>query len=215
VDEAFGAKEVAMDPMAESHRFVGVDEAGRGCLAGPIFAAAVILDPQAPIEGLADSKLLRPSAREALAQEIKAKALAWGVAMASVREIDGRGIDWANRIAFTRAVRDLLRRSPGIDACELLVLIDGTRPARRLGLRQETIVDGDRIHEPIAAASILAKTARDRYAVDVMHARYPQYGFDRHKGYGTREHLAALRKWGPSPFHRMSFRPLRAAVGDD
>lgn len=193
----------------------GVDEAGRGCLAGPIFAAAVILDPEAPIEGLADSKVLTSSQREALALLIKERALAWGVAMATVREIDTRGIEWANRIAFTRAVRELLRRAPSVDPRALCVQIDGTRRAWRLGLKQVTIVDGDRTHAPIAAASILAKTSRDRYVIETMHARFPQYGFDRHKGYATAEHLAAIRAWGPSPFHRMSFRPLRQAAGED
>lgn len=194
---------------------VGVDEAGRGCLAGPIFAAAVVLDPHSPVDGLADSKVLSPTVRERLATEIKAKALAWGVAMATAREIDARGIEWANRIAFTRAVRACLRRAPGIDPGLVLVEIDGTREAWRLGMRQVTIIDGDETRPPIAAASILAKTERDRYVAGVMHARFPQYGFDRHKGYGTAEHRAAIAAWGPSPYHRMSFGPLRRAAGHE
>lgn len=193
----------------------GVDEAGRGCLAGPIYAAAVVLDPGLPIPGLADSKLLTADEREALEARIRRDALAWGVASASVREIDQRGIEWANRIAFTRAVRDLLRRAPHISPKSLLVQIDGNRTALRLGLPQEAIVDGDFLLPAVSAASILAKTARDRYVVEVMHARFPQYGFDRHKGYATPQHLRALSAWGPSPFHRMSFRvrALEATAG--
>jgi len=183
----------------------GVDEAGRGCLAGPIFAAAVILDPSQPIEGLADSKALSPERRFALEAEVKRRALAYGIASAGVKEIDRNGIDWSNRIAFTRAVRELLRRFPDVDPHSLLVLIDGTRPALRLGLAQVTVKGGDRSEPAISAASILAKTARDRYVVEVMHPRFPQYEFDRHKGYGTRSHIEAIRRWGPSPVHRMSF----------
>lgn len=184
----------------------GVDEAGRGCLAGPIFAAAVVLDPNSPIEGLADSKRLVESRRFALEGKIKRAALAYGIASASVYEIDRRGIEWSNRIAFTRAVRDLLRRFPNIDAQRLTVLIDGNRRAMRLGLRQRTVVGGDGLVPAIAAASILAKTARDRYVVEVMHRAFPQYAFDRHKGYATRAHLEQIAKWGPSPVHRVSFK---------
>lgn len=186
----------------------GVDEAGRGCLAGPIFAAAVVLDPRSPIAGLADSKQLTPKARQELEQEIKANAIGYGIASATVREIDARGIEWANRIVFTRAVNAMLKRFPHLKDLKLVVRIDGTRRAWRMGLPQETIVGGDRTDPAIAAASILAKTARDRYVVETMHPRYPQYGFDRHKGYATTHHFQALRAWGPSPFHRMSFRLL-------
>jgi len=184
----------------------GVDEAGRGCLAGPIFAAAVVLDPRTPIAGLADSKQLTPKARLELEREIRASAIGYGIALATVREIDARGIEWANRIVFTRAVRAMLKRFPHLKDVKLVVRIDGTRRAWRMGLPQETIVRGDRTDPAIAAASILAKTARDRYVVETMHPRYPQYGFDRHKGYATAHHFQALEAWGPSPFHRMSFR---------
>lgn len=187
----------------------GVDEAGRGCLAGPLFAAAVILDPRSRVLGIADSKQLTSKAREALEVEIRTKALAFGLGVVSAKEIDRRGIEWANRIAFTRAVRDLLKQSPHLSTDRLLVQIDGTRPALRLGVAQETIVGGDRLQPAISAASILAKTARDRYVIETMHARFPQYGFDRHKGYATPQHLKALSIWGPSPFHRMSFRYRR------
>ena len=184
----------------------GVDEAGRGCLAGPIFAAAVVLDPRSPVEGLADSKTLSESRRFQLEIEIKRSALAWGVASAGVKEINRRGIEWANRIAFTRAVRDLLRRFPQIRADHLVVFIDGNRRALRLGIAQRTIVHGDALEPAISAASILAKTARDRYVVEVMHREFPHYAFDRHKGYATRVHLDEIARWGPSPVHRTCFR---------
>lgn len=193
----------------------GVDEAGRGCLAGPLFAAAVILNPKFSIAGLSDSKLLTAKAREELEREITAKAVAFGLAVATAQEIDARGIEWANRIAFTRAVKDMLKRAPHVTAGDLLVRIDGNRRAWRMGLPQETVVGGDRTDPAIAAASILAKTARDRYVVETMHARYPQYGFDRHKGYATPSHIQALRTWGPSPFHRMSFRLFGPEVARD
>ena len=183
----------------------GVDEAGRGCLAGPLFAAAVVLDPARPVSYLDDSKRLTPARREALAREIREKARAYGLGVATVKEIDTRGLDWANRIAFTRAVRDMLRRAPTLSASEFVVCIDGARPALRLGLRQVTVPGGDRTVPEIAAASILAKTARDRWVLEHMHARYPHFGFDTHKGYATRRHATALAAWGPTPYHRMSF----------
>lgn len=189
----------------------GVDEAGRGCLAGPIFAAAVVLDPLRPIDGLADSKSLSPSRREELCETIRAQALAYGVAMATVKEIDARGIEWANRIAFTRAVRALLRSAPQIDPGALLLRIDGNRPALRLGLPQELVVGGDASVAEISAASILAKCSRDRYVVETLHPAYPHYGFDRHKGYATRAHREAILAWGPTPHHRRSFDLLGAA----
>lgn len=204
-----------MDRDGAGRWTVGVDEAGRGCLAGPIFAAAVLLDPERPIVELNDSKRLPPGTRERLSREIRERALAWGVAWATVREIDQRGIEWANRIAFSRAVRALLRRVPQVPPGRLVVYIDGTRRALRLGLPQVTVAGGDRTHAAIAAASILAKTARDRFVLETMHARYPQYGFDQHKGYATARHLEALRAWGPCPYHRMSFRPLAEASGGE
>mgnify|MGYP001248379321 CR=1 FL=1 len=192
----------------------GVDEAGRGCLAGPIFAAAVILDPRRPVEGLADSKSLSPVRREELFEEIRSKALAYGVAWATVKEIDARGIEWANRIAFSRAVRALLRSAPWIDRQALVLRIDGNRPALRLRIPQELIPGGDASVAEIAAASILAKCSRDRYVVRTLHAAYPEYGFDRHKGYATRAHREAIRTWGPTPHHRMSFCLAGRAAAD-
>lgn len=191
---------------SEAKWVCGIDEAGRGCLAGPLYAAAVILHPGQTIEDLADSKKLSPKKREFLAQVIREEAFAWGIASASAKEIDARGIEWANRIAFTRAVRDLLRRSEGrLHANDLLLCIDGNRPALRIRARQMTIPGGDRSVPQIAAASILAKTSRDRWVLEHLHARYPHFGFDAHKGYATPQHLGALRTWGATAHHRMSF----------
>ena len=178
----------------------GVDEAGRGPLAGPVVAAAVILDPGRPIDGLADSKKLSPTRREKLALEIRAKALAWHVAEASVEEIDQLNILQATLLAMKRAVAGLSLR-PGE------VLIDGNR-CPRLDLPVRAIVGGDATMAVISAASILAKTVRDAGMLD-LHVRFPQYGFDSHKGYGTAAHLAALRTHGPTSVHRRSFAPVR------
>lgn len=178
----------------------GVDEAGRGPLAGPVVAAAVILDPARPIAGLADSKKLSAARREKLAVEIRAKALAWCVAEASVAEIDTLNILQATLLAMQRAVAGLAVQ-PGE------ALIDGNR-CPKLAVPARAIVGGDATVAAISAASILAKTTRDAGLL-VLHAAYPQYGFDRHKGYGTAEHLAALREHGPTPHHRKSFAPVR------
>lgn len=184
----------------------GVDEAGRGCLAGPLFAAAVILDKDRAISFLADSKHLSPKRREEIALEIREKALAFGIGVASWKEIDVRGIEWANRIAFSRAVRDLLKRNDNrINPKEIFVCIDGNRTALRLGIRQVTLPGGDKTVPEISAASILAKTSRDRWVIEYLHRRYPHFGFDAHKGYATKQHIAALQAWGPTPYHRQSF----------
>ncbi|WP_126444527.1 ribonuclease HII [Sulfuricystis multivorans] len=178
----------------------GVDEAGRGPLAGPVVAAAVILDPTRPIDGLADSKKLTPAKRARLADAIRAKALAWHVAVASVEEIDTLNILQATLLAMQRAVAGLAIRPHE-------VLIDGNR-CPSLDIPARAIVGGDATVASISAASILAKTARDAIMLD-LHARHPQYGFDRHMGYGTAEHLAALRAHGPCRAHRKSFAPVR------
>jgi ribonuclease HII len=177
----------------------GVDEAGRGPLAGPVVAAAVILDDRKPIQGLADSKKLSAKRREALFDEIRAKALCCAVAQASVQEIDQLNILQATLMAMRRAVLGL-RLPPK------LVLVDGNR-LPMLEMRAEAIVRGDDKIPAISAASILAKVSRDRWCAD-YHLLFPQYGFDQHKGYGTAEHLAALRLHGPCPEHRRSFRPV-------
>jgi ribonuclease HII len=182
----------------------GVDEAGRGPLAGPVYAAAVILDPARRVNGLADSKLLTPARREVLAERIRQRALAWAVAFASVEEIDRLNILRASLLAMQRAVRSLAI-APGE------VWVDGNHCPADLGCPARAVVDGDALHKPISAASILAKTARDA-EMRALHARYPQYGFDRHKGYGTPEHLALLRRHGPCEIHRRSFMPLQGTL---
>ena len=181
----------------------GVDEAGRGPLAGPVLAAAVILDDCQPIAGLADSKKLSPARRERLYDEIRAKALCCCIAQASVEEIDRLNILQATLLAMQRAVAGL-RLRPG------LVLVDGNR-LPLLDMRAEAIVKGDAKVAAISAASILAKVTRDRGLV-LLDQRYPQYGFARHKGYGTAEHLQALRVHGPCPEHRSSFAPVAQAA---
>ncbi|HEY0202134.1 MAG TPA: ribonuclease HII [Burkholderiaceae bacterium] len=181
----------------------GVDEAGRGPLAGPVVAAAVILDELHPIKGLADSKVLTPARRERLYDEIRAKALCCAVAEASVEEIDRINILQATLLAMRRAVQGL-RLKP------TLVLVDGNRlPV--LDVRAEAIVKGDALVPAISAASILAKVHRDRWCVQ-FHQQYPQYGFDAHKGYGTAAHLQALQDFGACPQHRRSFAPVRQAL---
>ena len=177
----------------------GVDEAGRGPLAGPVTAAAVILNPMRPIDGLRDSKQLSAARRDALAEQIRACALGWAVASASVEEIDALNILQASLLAMRRAVL-ALPQAPE------LARVDGNR-APVLPCRIELIVGGDAIDPAISAASILAKTTRDTEMMR-LHALYPQYGFDRHKGYGTAEHLAALSRHGASPEHRRSFAPV-------
>ena len=181
----------------------GVDEAGRGPLAGPVVAAAVILDDLHPIAGLNDSKKLTAKRREKLFDEIKAKALCFSIAQASVQEIDEINILQATLLAMKRAVEGL-RLKP------VKVLVDGNRlPA--IDIRAEAIVQGDALVPAISAASILAKVHRDRLC-EQMHAQYPQYGFDQHKGYGTAVHLAALQTHGPAECHRLTFAPVARSV---
>ena len=182
----------------------GVDEAGRGPLAGPVFAAAVILDDLLPIKGLADSKKLTPKKREHLYEIIKAQALCFCVATASVEEIDELNILQATLLAMQRAVKGL-RLKPS------KVLVDGNRlPV--LDIRAEAIVKGDSTVPSISAASILAKVERDRWCVDVD-AQFPNYGFLTHKGYGTQVHLRALQEHGPCVLHRRSFAPVAKLLG--
>jgi ribonuclease HII len=178
----------------------GVDEAGRGPLAGPVVAAAVILDDQQPIVGVADSKVLSPRKRERLFDEIRAKALACCIAEASVEEIDRLNILQATLLAMQRAVQGL-RLKPA------LVLVDGNR-LPQLSVAARSVVGGDACVAAISAASILAKVYRDRLCAD-LDLRHPQYGFARHKGYPTQQHLAALRRHGACAAHRLSFAPVR------
>lgn len=181
----------------------GVDEAGRGPLAGPVFAAAVILDPQRPISGLRDSKKLTAASREQLAGEIKTHALAWAIAQCSEEEIDTLNILQASMLAMRRAVEAL-------SVIPTLALIDGNRcPVMKI--RSEAIVKGDDKVAAISAASILAKTARDA-ALHALHLIYPDYAFDQHKGYPTALHLERLQLHGVSPVHRKSYAPVRAIL---
>jgi len=181
----------------------GVDEAGRGPLAGPVIAAAVILDELNPIHGLNDSKKLSAKRREALFDEIRARALCFAIAEASVQEIDEINILQATLLAMKRAV-EALRLPPK------LVLVDGNR-LPILSIRSEAIVQGDALVPAISAASILAKVHRDRLC-EAMHQQYPVYGFDQHKGYGTAQHMAALQAHGPADCHRMTFAPVARSV---
>jgi len=182
----------------------GVDEAGRGPLAGPVVAAAVILDDLSPIKGLADSKVLSASRREKLFDEIRAKALCCCIAEASVEEIEQLNILQATLLAMRRAVAGL-RLQPA------LVLVDGNQ-LPQLPMRAEAIVRGDALVAAISAASILAKVQRDHWCIE-LDQQYPQYGFARHKGYGTAQHLNALRLHGPCPQHRKTFRPVAELIG--
>ena len=184
----------------------GVDEAGRGPLAGAVFAAAVVLDPAHPIEGLADSKVLAESARDELAGLIKAHALAWAIASASVEEIDRINILRASLLAMCRAVEAL-----GMEPEE--VCVDGLYTLD-IAFKCRAIVKGDSLVRAISAASILAKTARDA-EMKALDERYPGYGFAHHKGYSTPEHLAALKAFGPCEIHRRSFEPVHALLQAD
>jgi ribonuclease HII len=181
----------------------GVDEAGRGPLAGPVYAAAVILDPRRPIAGLADSKKLSEKRRNHLALQIRQLAAAWAIAEASVEEIDALNILQASMLAMRRAIETLSLRPTE-------VLVDGLH-CPTTGLPSRAIVKGDNSVAEISAASILAKTARDS-AMMILHESYPQYGFDMHKGYPTSAHLAALRAHGISAVHRKSFGPVRVLL---
>ncbi len=191
------------DFSAGAQRVCGVDEAGRGPLAGPVVAAAVILDPAHPIDGLADSKKLSATTRDALAIEIRAHALAWAVAEASVEEIDRLNILGATMLAMRRAVE-------AIAPAPELVLVDGNR-LPPLTVEARAIVRGDALVPAISAASILAKTVRDAM-LDELDQRFPGYGFAIHRGYPTPAHLAALQRLGPTCEHRRSFGPVRVLL---
>lgn len=181
----------------------GVDEAGRGPLAGPVYAAAVVLDPRRPIRGLDDSKRLTESARLELAAQIRARALAWSVAAATVAEIDAVNILQASLLAMKRAVE-------GLSVRPQRALVDGLH-CPQIAIPAEAIVGGDASVKAISAASILAKTERDA-EMSRLHALFPGYGFDRHKGYPTPEHLAALQRLGPCAAHRRGFSPVKTLL---
>ncbi len=201
---ARSAPQASFDLFDTQHEVVcGVDEAGRGPLAGPVFAAAVILDPDKPIDGLRDSKKLPEAKRDALAELIRRDALAWSIAQCSAAEIDEMNILQATMLAMRRAIE-------GLSVVPTLALIDGNR-CPVCTVRTEAIVQGDDKVAEISAASILAKTARDAVLVQ-MHAQYPDYGFDQHKGYPTALHLERLRMHGVTPEHRRSYAPVRQLI---
>lgn len=181
----------------------GVDEAGRGPLAGPVVAAAVILDPNRPIAGLADSKQLTAGRREELAALIREHALCWALGRAEVEEIDRLNILRATLLAMRRAVE-------GLSMPPAMVLVDGTHTPE-IAYPSRAIIRGDATVAAISAASILAKVARDQEMLR-LDDRYPGYGFSRHKGYPTRDHIAALDRLGVSPIHRQSFSPVRRLI---
>lgn len=189
---------------ASTQRLAGVDEAGRGPLAGPVSVAAVILDPLRPIEGLDDSKKLSEARREALYPLIVERALAWRIEFVEADEIDRLNILQATLAGMQRALEAL---SPSATFAR----IDGNRLPKSLPCPAEALVGGDAIEPAIMAASILAKVARDRRMLE-LHARWPQYGFDRHKGYPSPMHLDALKAHGPCSEHRRSYAPVREAL---
>ena len=191
---------------ASTRLIAGVDEVGRGPLAGPVVTAAVILDPTQPIEGLADSKRLTERQRELLFDEIKQKALYWAIGRCEVEEIDRLNILQATMEAMRRAV-------VGLDIVPDLALIDGDRIPDGLPCGAQAIIKGDATEAAISAASILAKVTRDREMVE-MERLYPGYGLAAHKGYPTKQHIDALDQLGVTPIHRRSFRPVYQRLGD-
>ncbi|CAG9227048.1 Ribonuclease HII [Paraburkholderia sabiae] len=195
--------QVGLDFSSSDDIICGVDEAGRGPLAGPVVAAAVILDPSKPrMRGLTDSKALTAKKREELYEKIVERSLAYCIASASVEEIDSLNILHATMLAMKRAVE-------GLHLAPTLAKIDGNR-CPTLSIRSEAIVSGDLLVPCISAASILAKVTRDRMLLE-LHQTFPMYGFDAHSGYGTPQHLTALREHGPCEHHRRSFAPVREA----
>lgn len=199
IDDLFGAEQ---QPWTQGLQ-AGVDEVGIGPLAGPVYAAAVLLDPAQPIEGLVDSKVLNARKREKLSVEIKAKAQSWSIASASVEEIDRLNILRASHLAMQRAVADL-------DVRPHVIYVDGNK-APHMELPVVAVVQGDRRIPQISAASIIAKVARDDLMAR-LDLEYPGYGFSGNKGYPTKQHFAALQSNGATPVHRRSFAPVRAVL---
>jgi ribonuclease HII len=191
--------------MTELAHIAGVDEAGRGPLAGPVVVASVILDPKHCIDGLADSKKLSPNRRNLLFGEIQAKALAFSIVSVSAAEIDALNILQATLQGMARAVGEL-------DIKPALVKVDGNQKPP-IDLPCVTLIGGDALEPAISAASILAKVYRDEY-MEALHERFPMYGFKQHKGYPTKSHIEALRAYGPCPEHRHSFKPVSIAIED-
>jgi ribonuclease HII len=184
----------------------GVDEAGRGPLAGEVYAAAVILNPDDYIDGLRDSKKLSPKRRSDLSMQIKRRALAWSISFASVEEIDELNILNATLLAMKRAVE-------GLNVSAEIALVDGNRAPSLKEVEVFTIIKGDQKEACISAASIIAKVARDERLIALDHM-YPNWGFKRHKGYGTKIHIEAIRRYGVTPLHRKSFEPIKSMKFD-
>ena len=184
----------------------GVDEAGRGPLAGEVYAAAVILNPDDPIDGLRDSKKLSPKRRSDLCIQIKQRSLAWSISFASVEEIDKLNILNATLLAMERAIA-------GLDILPEIALVDGNKAPSLKGVEVFTIIKGDQKEPCISAASIIAKVARDERLMVLDHI-YPKWGFKRHKGYGTKIHIEAIKKYGVTPLHRKSFEPIKSMKFD-
>lgn len=180
----------------------GVDEAGRGPLAGEVYAAAVILNPDDPIDGLRDSKKLSPKRRSDLCIQIKQRSLAWSISFASVGEIDKLNILNATLLAMERAIA-------GLNILPEIALVDGNKAPSLTGIEVFTIIKGDQKEQCISAASIIAKVARDERLMVLDHI-YPNWGFKRHKGYGTKVHIEAIKKYGITPLHRKSFEPIKS-----
>jgi len=180
----------------------GVDEAGRGPLAGEVYAAAVILNPDDPIDGLRDSKKLSPKRRSDLCIQIKQRSLAWSISFASVEEIDKLNILNATLLAMERAIA-------GLNILPEIALVDGNKAPSLTGIEVFTIIKGDQKEQCISAASIIAKVARDERLMVLDHI-YPNWGFKRHKGYGTKVHIEAIKKYGITPLHRKSFEPIKS-----
>lgn len=189
--------------LVKANLIAGVDEAGRGPLAGPVVAAAVILDPRRPIAGLADSKTLSESKRDSLAKIIKEAALSWSIAQASVEEIDALNILQATLLAMQRAIN-------GLSVYPDEVLIDGNR-LPDLSMPARAIVKGDSKVQAISAASILAKVERDKIMADIQQ-QYPDFSFHLHKGYGTKQHIAEIEQFGVLPVHRLTFNPVKTMI---
>lgn len=196
----------AADIPYQGDLLAGVDEAGRGPLVGPVVAAAVILNPQQPIEGLTDSKRLSEKKRLELAAQIKQESLAWAIANASVVEIDELNILQASLLAMHRAIEQL-------EVAAEFALIDGKQIPPQLKIAAMPVIKGDARHPAISAASILAKVERDSLLIE-LDALYPQYGLAQHKGYPTKAHLAALQQYGACPEHRRSYKPVREALAN-
>lgn len=213
-DKKTASLQLERDLLAQGYRcIVGIDEAGRGAWAGPVVAGAVILpvdrdDLSQTLEGVYDSKQLTARARDTLVERIQSTALAWGVGRAEADEIDALGIVPATCLAMSRAFDGAVAQSPALDPDFLLIDMIRWRGLSRRRLPYRTVVRGDSLSLSIAAASVLAKVSRDRWMCD-YDAQYPQYGFAIHKGYGVPQHQAALRDYGASPLHRLSWRPFQ------